>query len=58
MFKFTQRVPIPPRLSINLYAKLPEPKKEIVFAGAHHNDWPLVAAPGWLDEALDFIAPK
>jgi len=49
---------IPPRLSIHLYATLPEPKKEIVFIGAHHNDWPLVAAPGWLDEALDFIAPK
>jgi pimeloyl-ACP methyl ester carboxylesterase len=49
---------IPPRLSMHLYATLPEPKKEIVFFGAHHNDWPLVAPSGWLDEALDFIAPK
>jgi len=49
---------IPPRLSMHLYATLPEPKKEIVFPGAHHNDWPLVAPPGWLEEALDFIAPK
>jgi pimeloyl-ACP methyl ester carboxylesterase len=30
---------IPPKLSINLFANLPEPKKELVFAGAHHNDW-------------------
>jgi pimeloyl-ACP methyl ester carboxylesterase len=49
---------IPPRLSMNLYAHLPEPKKEIVFVGAHHNDWAYVAPPSWLDEALDFIAPR
>ena len=49
---------IPPRLNMNLYAHLPEPKKEIVFVGAHHNDWPSVVPDSWLDEALDFIAPK
>jgi hypothetical protein len=49
---------IPPRLSINLYAQLPEPKKEIVFQNAGHNNWPGDTPDSWLDEALDFIAPR
>jgi alpha-beta hydrolase superfamily lysophospholipase len=49
---------IPPRLSINLYAHLPEPKQELVFANAGHNTWPGTTSASWLDEALDFIAPK
>jgi alpha-beta hydrolase superfamily lysophospholipase len=49
---------IPPRLSINLYAHLPEPKKEYVFENAGHNTWPMVAPDSWLDQALDFIAPR
>ena len=49
---------IPPRLSMNLYAHLPEPKKEIVFENAGHNDWPGDTPESWLDEALDFIAPR
>lgn len=49
---------IPPRLSMNLYAHLPEPKKQIVFENANHNTWPGNTPDTWLDEALDFIAPK
>jgi alpha-beta hydrolase superfamily lysophospholipase len=49
---------IPPRLSINLYAHLPGPKKEIVFKNCDHNDWPGDTPDSWWDEALDFIAPK
>ena len=49
---------IPPRLSMNLYVHLPEPKKEIVFENAGHNDWPGSTPDSWLDEAIDFIAPR
>ena len=49
---------IPPPLSMNLYAHLPEPKKELVFENAGHNSWPGNTADSWLDEALDFIARK
>jgi pimeloyl-ACP methyl ester carboxylesterase len=49
-------IPLP--LSMNLYAHLPEPKKELVFENAGHNDWPGNTPDSWLDEALDFIAPK
>ena len=49
---------IPPPLSMNLFAQLPEPKKEIVFENAGHNTWPGTTPDTWLDEALDFIAPK
>ena len=49
---------IPPPLSMNLFAHLPEPKKEIVFENAGHNSWPGTTPDSWLDEALDFIAPK
>lgn len=49
---------IPPPLSINLYAHLPEPKKEIVFQNANHNTWPGDTPDSWWDEALDFVAPQ
>ncbi|HEX4141376.1 MAG TPA: alpha/beta fold hydrolase [Candidatus Methylacidiphilales bacterium] len=49
---------IPPKLSMNLYAHLPEPKKELVFVNAGHNSWPGETPDSWLDEALDFIAPR
>jgi alpha-beta hydrolase superfamily lysophospholipase len=49
---------VPPRLTLNLYAHLPEPKKEIVFLNSGHNTWPGSTPESWLDEALDFIAPK
>jgi alpha-beta hydrolase superfamily lysophospholipase len=47
-----------PRLSLNLFANLPEPKKIIVFPGVDHNDWPDDPGLPWWDDALNFIAPK
>jgi pimeloyl-ACP methyl ester carboxylesterase len=49
---------IPPPLTLNLYAHLPEPKKLIEFADSGHNDWPSAPDLSWWDEALNFIAPK
>lgn len=49
---------IPARLSLNLYAHLPEPKKMIEFKDVGHNDWPDSPDLPWWDDALDFIAPK
>jgi pimeloyl-ACP methyl ester carboxylesterase len=49
---------IPPPLSLNLYAQIPESKKLIVFNGYGHNDWPDSPELSWWDDALDFIAPK
>ena len=47
-----------PALSLNLFAKLPEPKKLILKAGYGHGDWPDSSDQAWWDEALDYIAPK
>ena len=47
-----------PRLSLNLFAHLPDPKKMILFPNCGHNDWPDDPALPWWDDALDFIAPK
>jgi len=47
-----------PPLSINLFAHLPNPKKEIVKVGYGHGDWPMDANLSWWDEAIDFMAPK
>ena len=49
---------IPPPLTLNLIAHLPEPKKVIVQAGVGHNNWPHSPELAWWDDALDFIAPK
>jgi hypothetical protein len=49
---------VPPRLNLNLYAHLPEPKKMIVLEGCGHDDWPNAPGLAWWDEALDFIAPR
>jgi pimeloyl-ACP methyl ester carboxylesterase len=49
---------IPPPLSLNLFAHLPEPKKMILFENCGHNDWPDDPALLWWDDALNFIAPK
>jgi alpha-beta hydrolase superfamily lysophospholipase len=49
---------IPPPLSLNLYAHLPEPKKIIVKEGYGHGDWPDSPDLPWWDDALNFIAPK
>jgi pimeloyl-ACP methyl ester carboxylesterase len=49
---------IPPPLTLNLYAHLPEPKKMILQKNSHHNDWPSSPELAWWDDALNFIAPK
>jgi pimeloyl-ACP methyl ester carboxylesterase len=49
---------IPPALSINLFAHLPNPKKMIVKTGYGHGDWPESPELPWWDEAVDFIAPR
>ena len=49
---------VPPPLTLQLYASLPEPKKMIVLHGVGHNDWPSAPELSWWDDALDFIAPK
>ena len=49
---------IPPRLSLNLFAHLPERKKMMVHEGADHNSWPNSPGLPWWGEALDFIAPR
>ncbi len=49
---------IPPALTLNLYAHLPEPKKLIVQEGWGHGDWPNGPKLPWWDEALDFMTGK
>jgi pimeloyl-ACP methyl ester carboxylesterase len=49
---------IPPALSLNLFAHLPDPKKLILFPDCGHNDWPDASDESWWDDALNFIAPK
>jgi pimeloyl-ACP methyl ester carboxylesterase len=49
---------IPPALSLNLFAHLPDPKKMILKAGYGHGDWPDSPELTWWDDVLDFIAPK
>jgi len=49
---------IPPPLTLNLFAHLPEPKKMIVQKDSGHNTWPNSPELAWWDEALDFTAPK
>ena len=49
---------VPPPLTLNLFAHLPEPKKMIVQPNSGHNDWPSSPELTWWDDALDFIAPK
>ena len=49
---------VPPPLSLNLFAHLPEPKKMILQEGYGHGDWPSSPELSWWDDALNFIAPK
>jgi len=49
---------IPARLTLNLFAHLPDPKKMIVEKGYGHGDWPSSPDLAWWDVALDFIAPQ
>jgi hypothetical protein len=48
---------IPPPLTLNLYAHLPEPKKMIAQPDTGHNTWPSQPDLSWWDDALNFIAP-
>ena len=41
-------------LSMNLYAQLPGPKKEIVFKNCGHNDWPGDTPDSWLGRGARF----
>ncbi len=47
---------IPPSITLNLFAKLPDPKKIILQVGYGHGDWPDSPDLKFWDEALDFIA--
>jgi pimeloyl-ACP methyl ester carboxylesterase len=53
----TQDEVIPPPLSLNLFAHLPERKKMILQEGYGHDDWPSSPELPWWDDALNFIAP-
>jgi pimeloyl-ACP methyl ester carboxylesterase len=49
---------VPPALTLNLYAHLPEPKKLILQEGYGHGNWSTSSELSWWDNALNFIAPK
>jgi pimeloyl-ACP methyl ester carboxylesterase len=49
---------IPPALTLNLFAHLPNPKLMILQSGYGHGDWPAEPNLAWWDQALDFIAPR
>ena len=48
---------IPPPLTLNLFAHLPDPKKIILQEGYGHDNWPSLPELSWWDDALNFIAP-
>jgi pimeloyl-ACP methyl ester carboxylesterase len=52
-----QDTTIPPALTLNLFAHLPEPKLMILQKGYGHGDWPCESNLAWWNEALNFIAP-
>lgn len=49
---------IPPALTLNLFAHLPDPKKLILQRGYGHGDWPSEPELSWWDDALNFVAGK
>jgi pimeloyl-ACP methyl ester carboxylesterase len=49
---------IPPKLTLNLFAHLPNPKLMILESGYGHGDWPCEPDLAWWDDALNFIAPR
>ena len=49
---------IPPPLTLNLFAHLPDPKKLILQEGYGHDNWPSEPELAWWDDALNFVAPK
>jgi len=58
VIRSTQDEIIPPTLTLNLFAHLPEPKKMIEQEGYGHNDWPRSPELPWWDDVLNFIAPE
>jgi len=48
---------VPPALTLNLFAHLPNPRLMILQKGYGHGDWPSEPNLPWWDEALNFIAP-
>ena len=52
-----QDTTIPPALTLNLFAHLPNPRLMILQKGYGHGDWPSEPNLAWWDKALDFIAP-
>lgn len=49
---------IPPQLTLNLFAHLPNPKKLILQHGYGHGDWPSTPGLGWWDDVLNSIVLK
>lgn len=49
---------VPPSLTLNLFAHLPNPKMMVVHQGYGHGDWPNSPELSSWDDALNFIAPK
>jgi pimeloyl-ACP methyl ester carboxylesterase len=49
---------IPPQLTLDLFAHLPDPKLMILQSGYGHGNWPSEPNLPWWDEALNFIAPE
>jgi pimeloyl-ACP methyl ester carboxylesterase len=52
-----QDTTIPPALTLNLFAHLPDRKLMILQKGYGHGDWPCEPNLAWWDQALNFIAP-
>jgi pimeloyl-ACP methyl ester carboxylesterase len=48
---------IPPPLTLNLFAHLPDAKKLILHEGYGHDNWPSSPDLSWWDDVLNFIAP-
>ncbi len=46
---------IPPRLGLNLYESLSDPKKLWMFENAGHNDWPSNPGQAWWKEVMEFL---
>jgi alpha-beta hydrolase superfamily lysophospholipase len=49
---------IPAKLTINLFAHLPNPKKLILQEGYGHDNWPSQPELAWWDDALNFVTGR
>jgi pimeloyl-ACP methyl ester carboxylesterase len=47
---------IPNRLSLDLYEKIPSPKRLWKFEGSGHNSWPIDPGLQWWGEVMDFVS--